>query len=606
MKIICGVDIGNSTTEVTIARIDESTKDICYISENSVKTTGVKGTLENISGIRLSIMGALKKGNLTLDNLDLIKINEAAPVIGESAMETITETLITDSAMIGHNPDTPSGIGLAKGITKLLEDIKVGDKECHIAIVNKNIGYEEAAKIINSLGYKGVKIVGAILKEDEAVLLNNRLINKISIVDEVKNIEKVPLGCLAAIEVAEIGSTLKVLSNPFGIASIFKLSADETKKITPIAKGLIGLKSGVIIKTPKGEVKEKKIKVGSLKFVGDKVISEVDINLGADFIMKKASEIESICDVIGEKSSNVGFMINGIKDSMAKLSNINIDKVKIKDILAIDTVVPLKIKGAIADETYKEKAVAIAAMVKTEKLPLNEIKKDLEKQLNVSVEVNGIEGVMASIGALTTRGTKLPIAVVDMGGGSTDVALLNENGQVKTIHLAGAGELVTMLINLELGLDDRNIAEEIKKNIVGKVENLYTLRLENGDVKFFEEQLDSKLYGRVVVVKGKELIPILKDLNIADIVSVRRKIKEEVFVRNIIRGMKKISPMNNINLIPNVVLVGGSAMDFEIPDMILKKLSSYGITAGSANIRNSQGPRHAVSTGLVLNYIERL
>ena len=32
-------------------------------------------------------------------------INEATPVIGDVAMETITETIITESTMIGHNPD---------------------------------------------------------------------------------------------------------------------------------------------------------------------------------------------------------------------------------------------------------------------------------------------------------------------------------------------------------------------------------------------------------------------------------------------------------------------------------------------------------------------
>ena len=39
--------------------------------------------------------------------VDLIRINRAAPVIGEVAMETVTETIITESTMIGHNPSTP-------------------------------------------------------------------------------------------------------------------------------------------------------------------------------------------------------------------------------------------------------------------------------------------------------------------------------------------------------------------------------------------------------------------------------------------------------------------------------------------------------------------
>lgn len=49
--------------------------------------------------------------------LSLIRLNEAAPVIGDTAMETLTETIITDSSMIGHNPSTPAGAGQAVGKT---------------------------------------------------------------------------------------------------------------------------------------------------------------------------------------------------------------------------------------------------------------------------------------------------------------------------------------------------------------------------------------------------------------------------------------------------------------------------------------------------------
>ena len=50
-----------------------------------------------------------------LSALDLVRLNEAAPVIGDTAMETITETIITESSMIGHNPSTPAGAGEAVG-----------------------------------------------------------------------------------------------------------------------------------------------------------------------------------------------------------------------------------------------------------------------------------------------------------------------------------------------------------------------------------------------------------------------------------------------------------------------------------------------------------
>lgn len=49
-----------------------------------------------------------------------------------------------------------------------------------------------------------------------------------------------------------------------------------------------------------------------------------------------------------------------------------------------------------------------------------------------------------------------------------------------------------------------------------------------------------------------------------------------------------------------VVLVGGSSLDFEIPQMITDALAQYGVVAGQGNIRGTEGPRNAVATGLVL------
>lgn len=49
-----------------------------------------------------------------------------------------------------------------------------------------------------------------------------------------------------------------------------------------------------------------------------------------------------------------------------------------------------------------------------------------------------------------------------------------------------------------------------------------------------------------------------------------------------------------------VVLVGGSSLDFEIPQLITEALSHYGVVAGQGNIRGTEGPRNAVATGLLL------
>jgi len=116
MKLIAGVDIGNSTTEVCIASLDEYQR-VKFLSSALVATTGVKGTKDNVTGILRALSMALNKVGKKVSDLDAILLNEAAPVVCDTAMETITETIITDSSVIGHNPSTPGGVGLGVGVT---------------------------------------------------------------------------------------------------------------------------------------------------------------------------------------------------------------------------------------------------------------------------------------------------------------------------------------------------------------------------------------------------------------------------------------------------------------------------------------------------------
>ncbi|WP_315969682.1 diol dehydratase reactivase ATPase-like domain-containing protein, partial [Klebsiella pneumoniae] len=80
------------------------------------------------------------------------------------------------------------------------------------------------------------------------------------------------------------------------------------------------------------------------------------------------------------------------------------------------------------------------------------------------------------------------------GAGSTDAATINGAGQIKSVHLAGAGNMVSLLIKTELGLSDLTLAEEIKKYPLAKVESLFSIRHENGAVEFFREPLSPAVF----------------------------------------------------------------------------------------------------------------
>ena len=605
IEYVAGVDIGNATTETALGQIEDGKLLTCVSGISP--TTGLKGTNDNIAGIVKSLKNAAEKMKIEIEAIDLIRINEATPVIGDFAMETITETIITESTLIGHNPDTPGGTGLGIGRTILIEDLdKADENEDYIVVVPGTVDFIDAAAVINRALERNISIQGAILQKDDGVLINNRINTTIPIVDEVESIGRVPIGMTSAVEVAQPGACIESLSNPYGIATVFNLSASETKQIVHIAKALIGNRSAVVIKTPAGEVKERKIPAGQIILhCGDRTYS-AEVDGGSKEIMNTVRKAGSIDNVTGSRGTNVGGMLEKVRQNMAKLTEQKYNTVFIKDIMAVDTIVPKEVQGNLAREFAMEKAVGIAAMVKTEKLHMRRLAAKVSEELGIPVEIGGVEGSMAVRGALTTPGTEKPLLVLDIGAGSTDACLLYKNNETKPIHLAGAGNMVTMLINAELGLDDFELAEDIKKYPLAKVESLYHIRHEDGSVEFFNEAIDSSMFARTVVIKPSGWEIIRSKQTMEKIRQVRRDAKDKVLISNIIRALERVSVTGNITEFEHVVLVGGSSLDFELGNMVTESLTYYGIVSGKANIRSTEGPRNAVATGLLYTYLEEV
>lgn len=600
MSYIAGVDIGNNTTEVAIATFLDS-GDVHVVSSSIVKTVGIKGTLRNVMGIIDALDRALVPLAMSRKKLDAVFLNEATPVIGDVAMETITETVITESAMIGHNPSTPGGMGLCVGTTVTFEALPQAAPEISIiVIVPGNIEFQEVAEKLNRGIEKGLNIVGAILQNDDGVLIHNRLSRPIPIVDEVKYIDRIPLGMQAAIEVAPVGKSIEKLSNPYDISTLFKLTPDETRNVVPIARALSGIRSAVVIKTPRGDIQQRRIPAGTIKLIGHKLKSEVAVEDGAQAIMEMVSRVAPLTEIQAERGTNVGGMFETVREVMADLTDQPVGAIRVQDILAVDTLVPQEVLGSLAGEYSQGNAVGLAAMVETHKLPMQRLARKLELEIELPVEVGGVEAEMAIKGALTTPGTRTPLAVIDLGGGSTDASIIMESGEIRSIHLAGAGDMVTLLINKELGLNDSDMAEKIKCFPLAKVESFFHLRHEDGSVQFFDEPLDPKLFGRIVIITDEGPVPVETREPMEKIVNVRKSAKQRVFVKNTLRSLKRVAPASNIRLISFVTLVGGSALDFEIPGMISAALIEYGVVTGKANVRGVEGPRNAVATGLVL------
>ena len=602
MRYIAGIDIGNSSTEVALATLDEAGA-LTITHSALAETSGIKGTLRNVFGIQEALALVAKRAGIGVGDISLIRINEATPVIGDVAMETITETIITESTMIGHNPKTPGGVGLGVGITITPQELLTRPAEApYILVVSSAFDFADIANVINASLRAGYQITGVILQRDDGVLVSNRLEKPLPIVDEVLYIDRIPLGMLAAIEVAVPGKVIETLSNPYGIATVFNLNAEETKNIVPMARALIGNRSAVVVKTPSGDVKARAIPAGNLALLAQGRSVRVDVAAGAEAIMKAVDGCGRLDNVTGESGTNIGGMLEHVRQTMAELTNKPSSEIFIQDLLAGDTSVPVSVTGGLAGEFSLEQAVGIASMVKSDRLQMAMIAREIEQKLNIDVQIGGAEAEAAILGALTTPGTTRPLAILDLGAGSTDASIINPKGEIIATHLAGAGDMVTMIIARELGLEDRYLAEEIKKFPLAKVECLIHLRHEDGSVQFFSTPLPPIVFARVCVVKPDELVPLPGDLALEKVRAIRRSAKERVFVTNALRALRQVSPTGNIRDIPFVVLVGGSSLDFEVPQLVTDALAHYRLVAGRGNIRGSEGPRNAVATGLILSW----
>jgi len=605
VQVVAGVDIGNSTTEASLALVGADGSPT-FIGGALTPTTGVKGTTSNVEGVVRVLRAALQEARVPLSDLHRVLLNEATPVISGLAMETITETVITESTMIGHDPRTPSGSGIGVGVTTAIAELDDVDEAASVVVVvPRGADFDDTARRIQAARDRGVDVTAAVLGNDDAVLVTNRLSAPLPVVDEVTRIEELPLGMTAAVEVAEPGRTIRTLSNAYGLATIFDLDADETRAVAPVARALTGNRSAVVVRTPAGDVTDRTLPAGGLRFSNGGRTLTVDVSEGAKAIMATLARAQPLDDATGEPGTNVGGMMAGVRESMADLSGLPLDEVRVQDLLAVDTFVPVEVRGGLAGEISPENAVALAAMVRTGRSSMQLVADATTAALrrigavDVRTEVGGVEAEMAVLGALTTPGTDRPIVVLDLGGGSTDAAVAEAGGAVRTTHLAGAGDLVTRLIASELSLDDDEVAEQVKRCPLAKVESFFHVRLEDGTTRFYSEPLPPSTFARVVTLGPDSLAPVATRYSVDRVRQVRRDAKERVFVVNALRALAQIAPHGDLRQIGFVVLLGGCALDFEIPEMLADALAPYGIVCGTGNVRGTEGPRNAVASGLV-------
>lgn len=199
-----------------------------------------------------------------------------------------------------------------------------------------------------------------------------------------------------------LGKVIETISNPYGIATVFHLNSDETKNIIPVARALIGNRSAVVIKTPEGDVKARTIPAGHIELQSGSRTRCVNVAEGSEKIMQAIMSLPKLDNASGEPGTNIGGMLEKVRQTMAGLTDKLPADIFIQDLLAVDTFVPVDVQGGLAGEFSMEQAVGIASMVKSDHLQMAAIASEIEQELQVSVKIGGAEAEVAILGALTT------------------------------------------------------------------------------------------------------------------------------------------------------------------------------------------------------------
>lgn len=261
---------------------------------------------------------------------------------------------------------------------------------------------------------------------------------------------------------------------------------------------------------------------------------------------------------------------------------------------------PQQMVGGIASELSMEAVIGIVVMVRTDRLQMEWIASELVAEIDIPVEVDGMEADMAIRGAFTTPGAAAPIAILDIGVGPADAPVMRPGGTSTSIHLAGAENIVALMVRPELGLDSFGLAEDIKRHLLAEVESVPNIRHEDSIVQFLEDPFPEHACARIVVLKSNGMVPLDVNLLVETIRRTRIRAKEQTFATNVIRIPRRVSPTPRVHGINFVVLVGNSVLDFEIPQLIIRALTNYRAVARRTSIHGVRGPRNAVAAGLML------
>jgi hypothetical protein len=244
--IVAGADVGNSTTEVAFARLVPGAPPE-FLLVLRAPTSGPKGSLASGAGVRELIDRGARRLGEPVARVLLARLRPVETSLVERSH--LDELDLGRTAIAVPASATPAGSGVGVGALRTLDDLAGPPAGPAIALIGE-VDFDDAAAALRAARERGWDLRGALVRGDDAVLIANRLAASMPIVDEVAAIGELPVGALAAIEVAEPGGSVTELGDPLRLAVLLGLDPTEARAARNAARHVLGNRCAVVVLRP--------------------------------------------------------------------------------------------------------------------------------------------------------------------------------------------------------------------------------------------------------------------------------------------------------------------------------------------------------------------
>lgn len=559
MSLIAGVDIGNCTTEIIIARRDADGP--VPVWHGQAPTSGRKGS-------QAALLGAanlLRRGESEArDRVELVALAHLRPVDTVSIpLATISEAARPVRNLCHGATESPAGTGTAVGIHVPLTELTTDPSGDDVVVsVPEKIDFDDAARQLTEAWNRGWNIVGVLVAEDNAVLIHNRIPFDVPIVDEA-DVTDLRHGDLVALEIVAPGVLRRTFADPLALADALRLEVSNHSALASLTRELADASALALTPNRAGTFQSSVADADRVECLIDGVCRDLGIAEAA--LVLASSPPGSVRRV--HISTLPG---GGVMDTTDAF---------VVDLATVDDGAWLRRRTVNLDRVLVALLSRDAAV-------------DAASQLSAIMDRTVVtvtdESTAAALGASSTPAFPPGAAVCDIGAGTVDCIW-----EGHAITGAGGGQIVTLAVGAALEVS-ASLAEQVKRTASIRVEGPYLAHEEDGRRTFLPRAAPSAAIGRLCVRCDDTLLHFSDRLAPEEWRSLRLAIKQASVAANVTRCLEALPGRPSA-----VVIAGGGALDDELVRSVSERLHKQGVVVGRANVAGRHGPRFAVAWGLV-------